>query len=62
VLESDPRFPQLEATALKVLESPERLPIPDLNGSEVYNTWQDTGHVRGILRRTSLSDYLCPSG
>ncbi len=27
------------------------------NGT-IYNTWQDADHVRGILRRTSLADYL----
>jgi prolyl oligopeptidase len=58
VLENDPRYAGLEAAALKVLESPDRLAIPDLNGGDVYNTWQDKEHVRGILRRTSLADYL----
>jgi prolyl oligopeptidase len=58
VLESDPHFAGLEATALKVLESPERLAMPWLNGSDIYNTWQDASHVRGILRRTSIADYL----
>jgi prolyl oligopeptidase len=58
VLESDPRFVQLQAEALKVAESPDRLASPRLNGSDVYNTWQDATHVRGILRRTSLEDYL----
>src|ERR1035438_3104480 len=58
VLESDARYAGLEAAALKVLESPDRLPIPALNGEDVYNTWQDKEHVRGILRRTSLADYL----
>jgi prolyl oligopeptidase len=60
VLESDPHYKPLEAAALKVLESPDRLPMPDLNGGDVYNTWQDANHVRGILRRTSLADYLTP--
>lgn len=58
VLETDPRFIGFEATALKVLESPDRLPVPSLNERDVYNTWQDAQHVRGILRRTSLADYL----
>src|SRR5580700_7708290 len=58
VLEGDPRFASLEATALKVLESPDRLPIPDFREGEIYNTWRDAQHVRGILRRTSLADYL----
>ncbi len=58
VLESDPHYKPLEAAALKALESPDRLPMPNLNGGDVYNTWQDAEHVRGILRRTSLADYL----
>jgi prolyl oligopeptidase len=58
VLESDPHFAGLEADALKVLESPDRLPIPTFRAGEVYNTWQDAQHVRGIVRRTSLADYL----
>lgn len=58
VLEKDPRYAGFQATALKVLESPERLPMPDLKGGDVYNDWQDAEHVRGILRRTSLADYL----
>ena len=58
VLENDPRYPILKAAALKVLESPDRLPTPSLNGNDVYNTWQDATHVRGILRRTSITDYL----
>jgi prolyl oligopeptidase len=60
ILEADPRYAGLAATALKVLESPDRLQIPDFRQGEVYNTWQDAQHVRGILRRTSLADYLKP--
>jgi prolyl oligopeptidase len=58
VLESDPRFASLYEMALKVLESPDRLPTPQFREGEIYNTWQDAQHVRGILRRTSLADYL----
>jgi prolyl oligopeptidase len=58
VLETDPHYAQLEAMALKVLESPDRLPAPDFREGVVYNTWQDAQHVRGILRRTTLDDYL----
>ncbi|MGA2537480.1 MAG: prolyl oligopeptidase family serine peptidase, partial [Terracidiphilus sp.] len=60
VLEKDPHFAPLEAEALKVLESPERLPEPTFHAGLVYNTWRDAEHVRGILRRTTLADYLTP--
>ena len=58
VLEADPRFTGLKAEALKVLESPDRLPFPDLRGDMVYNNWQDAQHVRGLLRKTTQADYL----
>jgi len=58
VLESDPRYAGLEAAALKVLESPDRLAMPSFREGAIYNTWQDAAHVRGILRRTSLADYM----
>jgi prolyl oligopeptidase len=58
VLEKNKHFAPLEADALKVLESPERLPEPEFRGGAVYNMWRDAEHVRGILRRTTLNDYL----
>ena len=58
VLDSDPRYAGLAAAALKVLESPDRLAVPDFRQGEIYNTWQDAQHVHGILRRTSLASYL----
>src|SRR5579859_7107207 len=57
VLEADPRFAEFQAQALKVLESPERLADPEFRAGVVYNTWQDSEHVRGILRKTTLADY-----
>jgi prolyl oligopeptidase len=60
VLEKDPHFAPMEAAALKVLESPDRLPMPEFRGESIYNTWRDADHVRGIVRRTTLEDYLSP--
>jgi Prolyl oligopeptidase, N-terminal beta-propeller domain len=58
VLEKDIHFAPLEAEALKVRESPDRLPRPEFRNGTVYNTWRDAEHVRGIVRRTTLKDYL----
>ena len=58
VLQADPRYATLADTALKVLESPTRLPSPDFRVGEIYNNWQDAQHLRGILRKTSLASYL----
>ncbi len=57
-LDSGPVYTSLTETALKVLESPTRLPEPEFRVGEVYNTWQDAQHVRGILRHTTLASYL----
>jgi prolyl oligopeptidase len=60
VLEKNPHFSTLQAEAMKVLDSPGRIAFPEFSAGYIYNTWQDADHVRGILRRTSLEDYLKP--
>jgi prolyl oligopeptidase len=58
VLEKNSHFAPLQAEALKVLDSPDRLPEPELRNGAVYNTWHDAEHERGIVRRATLKDYL----
>ena len=60
VLEKDSHFATLDAEALKVLDSPDKLPFPAFHNGVIYNFWQDAQHVRGIVRRTTLKDYLTP--
>jgi prolyl oligopeptidase len=57
-LEKSPQFATLEAEALKIMDSPERIPWPVFRHGVIYNTWDDANHVRGIVRRTTLKDYL----
>jgi len=58
VLEKQKPFDELREDALKVLDSPEKLPFPLFRDGMVYNTWRDKDHVRGIVRRTTLESYL----
>ena len=58
VLEKQKPFSLLEEDALTVLDSPDKLPRPEFRGGQVYNTWRDKDHVRGIVRRTTLASYL----
>ena len=60
VLEKSAHFAVLQAEALKVLESPDRIAFPNFNAGFIYNKWEDAEHARGIVRRTSLEDYLKP--
>src|SRR3569833_3210554 len=58
VLEKQKPFEELREAALKVLDSPDKLAYPQFRHGMVYNTWRDTDHVRGIVRRTTLESYL----
>ena len=61
VLQTDPRFAALHAQALRIAQAKDRIPAPTIIDGQVYNFWQDKDHVRGIWRRTSLSDYASAS-
>ncbi|MEX2132306.1 MAG: prolyl oligopeptidase family serine peptidase [Pseudohongiellaceae bacterium] len=56
-LQGDPRFETIRAEIHAILTSEDRIPAPGLINGQVYNFWQDSEHVRGILRRTSLDSY-----
>lgn len=60
VLKADSRYrPNFDA-ALTVAEDPHRLPLPNLRGDDVYNTWRDAKNPRGLLRKTTVTSYLTP--
>jgi prolyl oligopeptidase len=56
-LEADPRYPQYFKAALAIAEAKDRIPVGSFIGGQVYNFWQDSDHVRGIWRRTSVDSY-----
>ncbi len=58
VLEADPHYAGYFAAALKLAEDPTRLAVPSLRGGEVYNQWRDAANPRGLMRKTSVADYL----
>ena len=57
VLESDPRYADMQAQALAIAEAKDRIPEPAFRGDRLFNFWQDAGHVRGIWRSTRLEQY-----
>ena len=58
VFEADPHWQTFVDEAVKLAGNPDRLPTPQLRGNEVYNTWRDATHARGLLRKTTVADYL----
>ncbi len=57
VLKADPRYQANYDIAYAVASDPHRLPVPQLRGDDVYNLWRDAQNPRGLLRKTTLSDY-----
>ncbi len=56
-LEADPRYQVNYQEALALAGAKDRIPMPSFLNGEIYNFWQDEEHLRGIWRKTSLTDY-----
>ena len=61
VLQGDPRYAQLHAEALRIVEATDRIAVPEIRARTIYNFWQDPAHVHGIVRRTTLAGYRSTS-
>ena len=61
VLEKDPRWEGIYKAALTMAQAKDRLPYVSYIGGELYNFWEDSVHVRGIWRKTSLASYRSAS-
>ncbi len=61
ILENDPRYAGIHAEALRMAQAQDRIPYVTFIGGALYNFWQDSTHVRGIWRKTSLASYRTAS-
>jgi prolyl oligopeptidase len=61
ILQRDPHYAALYASALKIAQSKDRIAYPNYLDGSIYNFWQDANHVRGIWRRTSPQSYRTAS-
>jgi len=57
VLQKAPSFATFYADALAVSQAKDRIPWPEINNGRLYNFWQDSEHVRGIWRSTTIDGY-----
>jgi prolyl oligopeptidase len=57
LLEADPRYQGLYDAALKIITAEDRIPYPSFHREGLANFWQDSGHVRGVWRKTTLASY-----
>ena len=53
----DPRFDELTAEALAILDAEDRIPYVSIRKDGLYNFWQDKQNPKGVLRRTTLDSY-----
>ena len=51
------RFTELDADALEILDTDDRIPYVRRRGDFLYNFWRDAAHPRGLWRRTTLDSY-----
>jgi prolyl oligopeptidase len=56
-LQGDPRYQANYDRALEILQARDRIPTVSIRPDGLYNFWQDSEHVRGIVRRTTLESY-----
>jgi len=56
-LQADPRYQANYERALQILQARDRIPAVSFRPDGLYNFWQDSEHVQGILRRTTLESY-----
>jgi prolyl oligopeptidase len=60
-IEAVPEFEAIHEQLLEIYNSQDRIPNPRIQGAWIYNFWQDAEHVRGVWRRTFLSQYITES-
>jgi len=58
VIEAVPEFAEFHEKLIEIYNSRDRIPTPGIRGAWIYNFWRDKEHVRGIWRRTFLSEYV----
>ncbi|ASR01515.1 prolyl oligopeptidase family serine peptidase [Gordonia rubripertincta] len=57
-LSSSDRFRDMEASALAILDTDDRIPFVRRRGRFLYNFWRDATNPRGLWRRTTLESYV----
>jgi prolyl oligopeptidase PreP (S9A serine peptidase family) len=61
VLEKDSRWDGIYKASLAMAQAKDRLTYVNSIGGELYNFWEDSAHVRGIWRKTSLESFRTAS-
>ena len=61
VLQSDPRFDDVEARALGIYNATDKIVYADRFGDEMHDFWRDDVNVRGVWRKTSVDAYTSGS-
>jgi prolyl oligopeptidase len=57
ILEKHPEYQNIYNNTLKQLQSDDKIPYVILRNNYVYNFWQDSTNIQGIIRRTTVEDY-----
>ena len=58
LLSKTPLYQPLFERTKRILDSKDRLAMPNIRGEMIYNFWQDAEHQRGIWRRSTWKSYV----
>ncbi|WP_144794388.1 prolyl oligopeptidase family protein [Kocuria palustris] len=53
-----PQLERLEAAALEVMDSDDKIPMVSKHGDHYYGFWRDAEHPRGLFRRTTWESWI----
>ena len=56
-LAGDSRYKGIESDARKIILAEDRIAYASIRGDYLYNFWQDKKNVRGLWRRTTMTEY-----
>lgn len=57
-LTTSPYYQDIYNKSLEIYNSTDRIPYPSTQGNYIYNFWKDKDHVRGIWRRSLITEYV----
>ena len=57
-LTAHPTYKPIYDRILSIIDSRDRIAMPDVRGERLYNFWQDSANPRGLWRRATVASYL----
>lgn len=57
MLQNHPEYKNIYDKTLEFYQSTDKIPVITIQGDYVYNFWQDSVNIKGVIRRTTIKNY-----